>query len=121
MRILKNHRVQRLVESQRCMWSDIITKKIVTWVKLILIAWLIAMLCSVMSDSLQPHGLKPTRLLCPWDFPGKNIGVGCHFLLQGIFPTQGSNPHPLHLLHWQEYSLPLHHLGSLVLRACILE
>ena len=35
--------------------------------------------CSVMSDSLQPHGLYPTRLLCPWDFPGKNTGVGCHF------------------------------------------
>ena len=33
-----------------------------------------------------------TRLLCPWDFPGKSTGVGCHFLLQGIFPTQGSNP-----------------------------
>ena len=32
-----------------------------------------------------------TRLLCPWDSPGKNIGVGCYFLLQGIFPTQGSN------------------------------
>ena len=31
------------------------------------------------------------RLLCPWDFPGKNSGVGCHFLLQEIFPTQGSN------------------------------
>ena len=38
---------------------------------------------------LRPHGLKPTRLLCPWDFPGKNTGVGCHLLLQGIFPTQG--------------------------------
>ena len=45
---------------------------------------------------LQPHGLYPTRLLCPWDFPGKNTGVGCHFLLQGIFPTQGSNPSLLH-------------------------
>ena len=33
----------------------------------------------------------PTSLLCPWDFPGKNTGVGCHFLLQGIFPTQGLN------------------------------
>ena len=31
--------------------------------------------------SLQPHGLYPTRLLCPWDFPGKKTGVGCHFLL----------------------------------------
>ena len=33
-----------------------------------------------------------TKLLCPWDFQGKSTGVGCHFLLQGIFPTQGSNP-----------------------------
>ena len=46
----------------------------------------------VTSTSLQPHGLEPTRLLCPWDSPGKNTGVGCHFLLQGIFPTQGLNP-----------------------------
>ena len=38
------------------------------------------------------HGLQPTRLLHPWDFPGKNTGVGCHFLLQEIFPTQGLNP-----------------------------
>ena len=45
---------------------------------------------------LWPHGLYPTRLLCPWDFPGKNTGVGCHFLHQRIFPTQGSNPHLLH-------------------------
>ena len=33
--------------------------------------------------------IQPARLLCPWDFPGKNAGVGCHSLLQGIFPTQG--------------------------------
>ena len=45
----------------------------------------------------------PARLLCPWDFPGKNTGVGCHSLLQGIFPTQGSN---LRLLHWLADSLP---------------
>ena len=56
---------------------------------------------------LQPHGLQPTRLLCPWDFPGKNIGVDCHALLQGIFLTQGSNPHLLCLLYWQVDSLPL--------------
>ena len=37
---------------------------------------------------LRPHGLLPTRPLCPWDFPGRNTGVGCHALLQGIFPTQ---------------------------------
>ena len=36
-------------------------------------------------------GLQPSRLLCPWTSPGKNTGVGCHFLLQGIFPTQGSS------------------------------
>ena len=47
---------------------------------------------SVLSNSLQPHGLYPTRLLCPWNFPGKNTGVGCHSLLQEIFPTQGLNP-----------------------------
>ena len=41
-------------------------------------------------DSLRPHGLY-TRLLRPWDFPGKNTGVGCHFLLQEICPTQGLN------------------------------
>ena len=49
-----------------------------------------------MPGSLGPHGLQPIRLLCPWDFPGKDTGVGCHFLLQGIFPTQGSNPGLLH-------------------------
>ena len=42
-----------------------------------------------------------------WDFPGRNTGVGCHFLLQGIFPTRGSNLLLLDLLHWQVDSLPL--------------
>ena len=41
---------------------------------------------------LWPCGLQPARLLCPWDSPGKNTRVGCHFLLQGIFLTQGLNP-----------------------------
>ena len=50
-----------------------------------------------------------TRLHCPWDSPGKNTGVGCHFLLQGTFLTQGSNPC---LLNWQADSLPLSHLGD---------
>ena len=45
-----------------------------------------------MTDSLRPRGLWPTRLPCPWNFPAQNTGVGCHFLLQGIFPTRGSNP-----------------------------
>ena len=39
--------------------------------------------CSVVSDSVQPHGLLPARLFCQWDSPGKTTGVGCHFLLQG--------------------------------------
>ena len=52
--------------------------------------------CLVMSDSLQPHRLQHARLLCPWDFSGKNIGVGHHFLLQRIFPTQGLNSDLLH-------------------------
>ena len=45
-----------------------------------------------MSHCLWPHGLQPTRLLPPWDSPGKSTGVGCHFLLQGILPTQGVKP-----------------------------
>ena len=48
--------------------------------------------CSDVSDCLRSHGLEPTRLLHPWDFPGKSTGVGCHFLLQRIFPTWVSNP-----------------------------
>ena len=47
------------------------------------------------------------RLPCPWDSPDNNTGVGCHFLLKGIFPIQGSNPRLLYLQHWQEGSLPL--------------
>ena len=61
----------------------------------------------VVSDSVRPFGLQPTRLVCPWDSPGKNTAVGCHALLQGIFPTQSSNPHLLSILHWQVGSLPL--------------
>ena len=46
----------------------------------------------VVSNSLQTHGPQPARLFCPWDFPGNNTGMGCQFLLQGIFPIQGLNP-----------------------------
>ena len=62
---------------------------------------------SVVSDSVRPHGLQPTGHLCPWDFPVKNTGVGCHSLLQGIFLIQGLNPRLLHLLHWQVDCLQL--------------
>ena len=63
-------------------------------------------LCDLMTYSMQGssvHGI----------FPGKHTGVSCHFLLQGIFPTQGSNPHLLWLLHRQGDSLLLSHQGSL--------
>ena len=46
---------------------------------------------SIVSNSLQPHGLYPARLFCPWDSPGKNTGVDCCSLLQRIFLTQGLN------------------------------
>ena len=58
---------------------------------------------------LRSHGLEPARLLCPWNSPGKNTGAGCHFLLQGIFPTQGSN---LGLLHCRRVCNHLHCNGS---------
>ena len=58
-----------------------------------------------MSNSVQPHGLWSTRLLCPWNSLGKITGVGCHALLQRIFLTQELNPRLLYLLHWQVGSL----------------
>ena len=66
--------------------------------------WIIYLLLfsgSVMFDCLRPHGLSPTRLLCPWGSPGKNTGVGCHTLPQGVFRTRGSNLGLLCVLHWQ--------------------
>ena len=69
-------------------------------------AWLLSLV------SLLPYRLEPTRLLCPWGFPGKNTGVACHFLLQKIFLTQGSNSCLLCLLHCRQLSLPLSHQAS---------
>ena len=66
--------------------------------------------CSVLSDSLRPHGLGPARFfLCPWNSPGKNTGVGGQFLLQRIFLTQGLNPS---LLHCRQTLYRLSHQGS---------
>ena len=59
--------------------------------------------------TLRPYGLQPARLLCPWDSHGKNTGVGCHALLQGIFITQGSNAR---LLHCRQILYCLSHQGS---------
>ena len=74
----------------KCLWSE------VKWRR------------SVVSDSAT-RGLQPTKLLRPWDSPGKDTGVGYHFLLQGIFPTQGSNPV---LSYCRQTLQPLHHQGS---------
>ena len=60
--------------------------------------------CSVVSDSYQPFGLYS-----PWNSPGQNTGVGSHSLLQGIFPTQGSNPG---LPHCRRILYQLSHQGS---------
>ena len=54
---------------------------------------------------------NPARLLCPWDSPGKNTGVGCHAFLQGSLPTQGLNSR---LMHWHAGFLAVSHLGSLI-------
>ena len=62
--------------------------------------------CPKPCSTLQPYRLQPARLLCPWNFPGNNTGVGCCFLLQGIFLTQASNQSLFRLLHWQADSLP---------------
>ena len=75
-------------------------------------------MCSVTQSCptlLKPHGLWPLpRLLCPWDSPGKNSGVGCHFLLQGIFqPRDGTR-----VSSTAVDSLPLSHKGSL--RYCVI-
>ena len=65
--------------------------------------------CSVVSSSLLFHGLEPTRLLCPWDFPGKNTGASCLSFLHGIFPTQGLN---LCLLYCRQILYRLSHQRS---------
>ena len=69
------------------------------WVKSLSRVWLFA----------TPWTVACTRLLCPWDFLGKSTGVGCHFLLQGIFLTQGSNPG---LPHCKQTLYRLSHQGS---------
>ena len=67
--------------------------------------------CCVCACSVVSHSVTSWIAACqaPWprDFPGKNTGVGCHFLLQGNLPDQRANPHFLHLLHWQANSLSL--------------
>ena len=61
---------------------------------------------SVVSDSFQLHELEPTRLLGPWNSPGNSNRMGCHFLLQEVFPTQGRNPG---LMHYRQILYCLSH------------
>ena len=87
------------------------------WVLYITAGGLDSWSCLTVSDLLD---CKPSRLLCPWDFLGKNTGVGCHFLLQRIVPTQGSNPCLLHccriLYRLSHQQLPdLQHSSPLIL------
>jgi len=91
-----------------CLWSPSIGR----WVPYHCATWEAGMnnwtRCCLVAKScltlLWPRDCNHARLLCPWDSPGKNTGVGCHFLLQGIFPTQQSNSHLLHCrgipYHW---------------------
>jgi len=68
--------------------------------------------CSLVSYPLQLYGLQPTRLLCPWNFPGKNTGVGRHFPLAGDLPNSGIKPMSLEFPALQADSLLLSHLGN---------
>ena len=68
----------------------------------------------------KPRGLLPARLFCPWDSPGKNTGVGSHCLLQGFFPTQGSNEHFLPLLHRLYHCAPWEALSRVRCLSCAL-
>ena len=84
-------------------WGAIVNRVTKSWTWLKWLKWS----CSVVSDSLLPHGLYLTS---PWNFPGKSTVVGCHFLLQGIFPTQGLNPG---FLHCRQTLYHLSYQGSL--------
>ena len=89
------------------------TKLLVLW-KLAKIPGMYPNVCAVLSlsvvyNSLQPRGLQPARLLCPWDSPGKNTGVGCDVLLQRVFTNQGSNPG---LVHGRQILYYLSHQAS---------
>ena len=67
------------------LWYTCARTSLYCWVQCVCVC--VCSAASVVSDSLRPHG-PPSRLLCPWNSPGKNTGASCHSLLQGIFPTQ---------------------------------
>ena len=77
-----------------------------------ILEWGAIAFAEVVSNCMPPYGLQPARLLCSWNSSGKNTGVVCHFLLQEIFLTEGSNPS---LLHYRQMLYHLSHQGSLLL------
>ena len=107
---INNQSIQKVISYSTRIWPLWCTRK-KPCLKLV-DKLLLLLHCWVPMVTLRPHRLWPARLLCPWNFPGKNTGVGCHFLLQGIFPAEKLNPCLLCLLHWQVNTLPLCHLGS---------
>ena len=101
---------QNNIDTQSCLTPKAVL--LISFLMMIHSEWMSAQSCL----TLWPMDID-CRLLCPWNFPSKHHGVGYHFLLQGIFLTQGLNPHLLHLLHWQADSSPLSHLGSLMIHS----
>ena len=75
-----------------------------------LLSVLCVLSCSSRVQQFVTYGLQPTRLPCPWGSPGRNIRVGYHALLQGIFLTQGLNPYLWGFLHCRQVLYPLSHL-----------
>ena len=119
-----NHRGQTLWKRTKHFhlqnyWKDIFPSLFIYWYYLSFHLWWWQLVggCesesvsrSVVSNSLQPQGLLPTKLLCPWNSPGKNTGVGSYSLFQGIFLTQGSNtgsPAPQTDYHLSHQGSPL--------------
>ena len=90
-------------------WSDILS-----------LLLLVIKLKQYLPYSVQDTRANPARFLCPWNSPGQNTGVGCHFLLQGIFPTQWSNPYPLSPA-WQADFWPVSHRGRPCVAVCLHE
>ena len=98
--------------SLRCLNIEGGVRKLCPFLTLSTRLWVLSVSHSVLSNSLQPHGLQGARLLCSCDSPGKNTRVSGHFLLQGIFLTQGSNPG---LLYCRQILYCLRHHGSLII------
>ena len=90
------HKINSSYENETYLFMPIITF-IMKSIKLYIYVYYCCLFTNSCLTLPSPHELYPNRLLCPWDFPGRNTGVGCCFLLQGNFSTQGSNPGLLHL------------------------